>query len=553
MKRLLDEHFRAWRETLATLAFFALMAIFVPAAKRAHLGTEGMFFAMIGSAALIAAVYYGGKLLRRRIAEDPISGKERVSYYTDGTLARGEEDLGGSALVVVDPATMQEIGVTRKLTEYDEAALDLVAEAEASLQNEELPDQIIEENPMYLADTFQPDIRTFLGAMALLVGMRRSGKSNAMAVIFEELARWLLPLLIFDTQDEHQGLVDKLYLRRGVHVGSADLLKESSSLKNYIPIDAEGAYAFGKTIMDGSLQVVVNLRSWDDETAARIMCEIIDGINDWQIGRHNTKRVPVMVGLDEAPKWLPQNLGESYVSKETQTLLHHAFFDLVVARGGKNGFGLVVAGQRYSQLNKNLLQSLWKFLFFQKEEVDLDRYAKLGIPRAAAMSLQQGECLIFSPTVLGFRAMLRCRHSPHLGHTPGLESLISHNSAMLPLPFVLNRSFVGETSTTIGPRIYGYQGGTESTDRGQVPQTAGYPYHQPKPQVAHQEEGRSGIVGGHQHAQTQLDRALQAWNEGHTSIRQMAAALTVTNDEAYRLLCKLDAKGLIVREKRVRS
>ena len=37
--------------------------------------------------------------------------------------------------------------------------------------------------------------------------MRRSGKSNAMAVISEELARWLLPFVIFDTEDEYQGLV----------------------------------------------------------------------------------------------------------------------------------------------------------------------------------------------------------------------------------------------------------------------------------------------------------------------------------------------------------
>lgn len=48
-------------------------------------------------------------------------------------------------------------------------------------------------------------------------------------------------------------------------------------------------------------------------------------------------------------------------------------------------------------------------------------------------------------------------------------------------------------------------------------------------------------------------QALDAWNEGHTSIRQMAAVLDVSTDDAYKLICKLDAKRLIVREKRVKS
>ncbi len=553
MKRLLDEHFKAWRETLATLAFFALMAIFVPAAKRAHLGTGGMFFAMIGSAALVAAVYYGGKLLHHRMEENPISGKELVSYYTGGTLAKGEEDLGGSALVAVDPATMQEVGITRRLTEYDEAALALVAEAEASLHHEALSDQIIEENPMYLADTFQPDIRTIIGAMILLIGMRRSGKSNAMAVIFEELARWLLPLVIFDTMDEYAGLVDRQYLCRGVHAGSADLLKESSSLQNYVPIDAEGAYEFGKTIMDGSLQVVVNLRSWDDETAAQIMCELIDGINDWQIGRSNARRVPVMMGLDEAPKWLPQNLGDSYVSRETQTRLHHAFFDIVVARGGKNGFGLIVAGQRYSQLNKNLLQSLWKFLFFQKEEVDLDRYAKLGVPRAAAMSLQQGECIIFSPNVLGFRAKLRECRSPHMGHTPGLDALLAHNAGVMPLPVVLNRSFATGNEHSGPGTVYGYQGLNEQV---------GIPYHQDRQQAGVQvaEEPARSDSAHTRGLSPKLQFALDLYNQGITASGKLSAAMTadgrfgnISPSAAYAFINQLEALRLIKVDRRVRE
>ncbi len=564
MKRLLDEHFRAWRETIATLAFFALMAILVPAAKRAHLGTQGMFFAMIGSAALVAAVYYGGKLLRRRLAEDPISGKERVSYYRGGTLTRGEEDLGGSALVTMDPTTMQEVGVTRTLTEYDEAALALVAEAEASLQNEELPELIIEENALYLSESFQPDVTSFIGAMVLLIGMRRSGKSNATAVLIEELARWLLPIVVFDTMDEHRGLVDRRFLHRGIHAGSMDLLKEHSELRNFVPIDEEGAYEFGRSTMEGRLQVVVNLESFPNEIAAKIMSEIIAGINDWEQARRNRDRLPVMVVLEEAPKWLPQNLADSIVSRDAQALLHDAFFGKVVSRGGKNGFGLIATAQRYSTINKNLLQPLWQFLFYQKAENDVDRYMKLGLPRGATMSLQQGECFIFGPTVLGFRTRIRERYSEHMGHTPGIDALIAHRASVMPVPVVLNRSFARENEHSGPGTIYGYQGtGAEHLYRG-LNEQIGIPYRQdnqrsPQTSAEREEPARSDTT--HTRALSpQLQLALDLYTQGASTIFGLASAMTadgrfgtISSGAAYKLINQLKTLHLIDADRRVKE
>jgi hypothetical protein len=171
------------------------------------------------------------------------------------------------------------------------------------------------------------------------------------------------------------------------------------------------------------------------------MAEIIDGLNDWEDERENEDRIPVMCFLDEAQKWLPQNLKDGWVSRENQTLLHHAFFDIVVARGGKRGFGLVCATQRYSQLNKNVLQSQWKFLFKQTELIDVDNYRKQGLDPDEVSALRQGECFIFSPLVIGFKAMIRKRTSPHLANTPGLENLMrtSRKQRLLPAP----RSFAG--------------------------------------------------------------------------------------------------------------
>jgi hypothetical protein len=574
MKNLLNEHFKVWKETLAALGFFALMAILVPKAKAAHMGTGGEFLAMMVSAGIITALYYGGGLLRKRLAESPLKG-ERLAYFTGRELvdhAVGSiDDLGETALVAVDPATLHPTKTTVALNQYDEAALGLVEEAEQEQRElfeggdkHDLPDRIIEENPVYLSDCFQPDVTSLIGAMVLMIGMRRSGKSNATAVLIEELARWLLPIVIFDTMDEHQGLVEKRFLRRGIHAGSVNLLKGNNGLKNYVPIDSEGAYEFGQSMMEGSLQVVVNLASFDDETAGKVMSEIIDGINDWEQARPNKQRVPVIVVLEEAPKWLPQNLGDSNVSKATQALLHQAFFGIVVARGGKNGFGLIATAQRYSMLNKNLLQPLWQFLFYQKAENDVDRYMKLGLPRGATMSLQQGECFIFGPTVLGFRTMIRQRYSEHMGHTPGIDALIAHNASMMPVPIVLNRSFARENEHTGIGTIYGYQGTrTESLYNG-LDEHIGIPYrqsYQRYPQTSAQGEEPTHSGKTHTRALSpQLQLALVLYNQGATTIFGLASAMTedgrfgtISSAAAYKLINQLKTLQLIDADRRVKE
>jgi hypothetical protein len=573
MKNLLNEHFKVWKETLAALGFFALMAIFVPKAKAAHMGTGGEFLAMMVSAAIITALYFGGGLLRKRFEESPLKG-DRLSYFTGRELVNqavgSADDLGETALIAVDPATVQPANTTIALNQYDEAALELVEEAEQEQrglpegENNDLPDRIIEENPVYLSDCFQPDVTSIIGAMVLMIGMRRSGKSNATAVLIEELARWLLPIVIFDTMDEHQGLVDTRFLRRGIHAGSMDLLKGNNDLKNYVPIDIEGAYAFGQSLMEGSLQVVVNLASFDDETAGKVMSEIIDGINDWEQARPNKQRVPVIVVLEEAPKWLPQNLGDSNVSKATQALLHQAFFGMVVARGGKNGFGLIATAQRYSMLNKHLLQPLWQFLFYQKAENDVDRYLKLGLPRGATMSLQQGECFIFGPSVLGFRTRIRERYSEHMGHTPGIDALIAHNAGMMPVPVVLNRSFARDNEQSGPGTIYGYQGTrTERLSNG-LDEQIGIPYrqsYQRYPQTSAQREEPTHSGKTHTRALSpQLQLALVLYNQGATTIFGLASAMTedgrfgtISSAAAYKLINQLKTLQLIDADRRVKE
>ena len=480
------------------VGYFLLLAVLMIPASRFHLGMQGVFFAMVAAGVALLVGTLGLKFVKAKITAMRLTKKgfaQMMVGYTPETVVETEPLSTGSS---------------RALVPVPGVAL-LPGEAD-----DDLPDTIIEDNPLRLSDTFQPNIQGILGAMLLIVGIRRSGKSNLLAVSAEELARYAVPLVIFDTEDEYSGLIDRQYLTRGVHVGSEDTRKDSPNPASYVAIDYESAYDFGRSILDGGLQVVVNLKSWRDEDAALIMTEIIDGLNDWEEDRDNNRRIPVMVFLDEASKWLPQDRSESYVSKETQTLLHHAFFDIVVARGGKRGFGFVAATQRYSQINKNVLQSLWKFLFLQTEEVDLNRYAKLGLASEDVLALRQGECFIFSPQVVGFQTMIRKRFSPHMGNTPGLDNLTAHTRQLAPMQTVLNRPFAAS-------------GVQDRPMREQMAQQAMEP-----------------LPMRRQKPKTDAERVLEAYNEHPTaSYRELGEKVGMGKDKVGGLIKELRERGLI--------
>jgi len=509
--------------------FFLVMAIIVPPGLRAHWGMQGIFLAMMAALVLSFLATLAWGKVREKMRGGGIKGRElagfMVGYVPETNVVESNDGVrqvrAGDMLSMIalddDEQALVPVG-TDHYEDYEDG--------------EELPDVIIESNGMHLSDTYQPGIDSMLGQTILFSGIRRSGKSNGMAVVAEEQARYCVPLVIGDTEDEYGPLADQRYMPRGVMAGSMDLL-EAAHLPNYIAIDLNGAYEFGKTVLSDALQVVLNLKSFaDDNEAAMIMCEVIAGMNDWESGRPNPQRVPCMFMLDEANKWLPQNERESYVAKDVLTELQKAFFGTMVRRGGKRGLGLALTTQRIVELDKRALQSTWKFLFRQTEQVDIERYKALGLDGDGVQALRQGECFVFSPGVIGFPMYMRQRHSPHLAHTPGLDQLRTHLRRTRPIELVAS-------SFAAAPLPSFTDSGMNDLSRGD--ELAG--------------NAQASILRPRPRLQTKLDRALEAWNAGHQSVRALAAALTtererMSNDEAYRLICQLDAKGLIVRQKR---
>jgi len=76
----------AWRHTLYTLSYFALLAVFVPMASKRHMGTGGMFFAMALAAVLLLTCWGSIKLLSWKIAQSQITAAERRSWLSGAAL-----------------------------------------------------------------------------------------------------------------------------------------------------------------------------------------------------------------------------------------------------------------------------------------------------------------------------------------------------------------------------------------------------------------------------------------------------------------------------------
>jgi hypothetical protein len=473
------------KSAIYIVAYFLLLALLVVPALKLHLGMPGIVFSMIGAGLVLALLVLGFKFLKRKLEHTGLSRREIVQIAVGySPYAHAHEGVSGAE---------EEVLAEGEIIEEDALPSP--------------PERIIEEHPLVLSERYQPSVTSFLGATVALIGMRRSGKSNLLAVLAEEFAKYRLPFVLFDTEAEYSELVSPLYLQRPILAGNETQVPDAHKA-HYVLIDQEGAYDFGQAIMQSGLQVVVDLRSYEDDEAALVMSEIINGIEDWQQARPNGKRVPITVLLDESQKWFPQNKEDKVVSADVQALLDQAFYGTVVARGGKRGFGLVVAAQRYSQLNKKLLQSQHKFLFFQNEEVDIARYAKLGIPAEGTTSLQQGECYCFGPSVIGMRVRMRERFSPHGGHTPGLDNLTQHTLTLAPVSEVLRTSF--SKSGMLAP---------------------------------------SHVEGERRREQTQLERALDAYHNGAVSARKLGEALGIGKDAANELLQQMDKRGWITRER----
>jgi hypothetical protein len=520
------------------VGYFLLVAILVYPATRLHIGMAGILYAMAGAGMVLGLIWLVIRSIKRKIQALHLSTGEWMRFLWGYQTAPVVEADGYS---VADGQATAHVTRQQALTDiYDERSVARLPREPypESTEEGELPDRVIEPDGLYLSDSFMPAIESLFAAVLLFCGIRRAGKSNGMGVVAEEVGHRGTPLLLCDTEDEYGPMANRYYLPRGFLAGSPDLQYINGRMHHYIAVDVQGAERFGWQLLEDNMQVVLNLKSYaTDDEAALVMASIVKGMYAWESNRPNGKRIPAFVFLDEANKWLPQNEAESCIKKkDVFHLLQLVFFSLLVRRGGKQGLGLAVATQRISELDKRALQSTWKFLFLQTEQIDIDRYRAFGLEQEEIVTLRPGECFVFSPQVIGFKVYLRPRFSPHLGHTPGMTQLQEHHRRLRPVEQVAVHTFVGSE----------HQQQFDSMP-------AQRPYLEPLTR-AEAEVPMPGLVPNtsRQRLLTPVQQSvLQAWNAGYKSHRAIGAYLRtqcnedVSDNAAYQALLELEALHLI--------
>src|SRR6266581_3811097 len=232
-----------------------------------------------------------------------------------------------------------------------------------------------------LAPTFQPDVDLLTAEGLIAFGVKGSGKSNLLALLVEQLGRFLLPQLIIDTEREYQSLAT--LLPHGV-------LASASRCPS------------GSDILHKGLQVILDLHSWEtDEAAGLALCQLVDELFTATNAIAPRERVPCVIHLDEAGYWLPQE-AVSYLTKETRKVLADAFHTLA-SRGRKQGLTPFLYTQSISEVAKSAIrQAGVKVLMRQTLDVDLTRYFQYiqrATPRTkkAIQAYPSGRAIVILP------------------------------------------------------------------------------------------------------------------------------------------------------------
>ncbi len=265
-----------------------------------------------------------------------------------------------------------------------------------------------------LAPTFQPDVDLLTAEGLIAFGVKGSGKSNLVALLVEQLGRFLLPQIILDTEREQHSLVN--LLPHGV-------------------IATASRCPSGYDILHKGLQVILDVQSWDtDEAAALAMCQLIHELFTSTNAQAPQDRVPCVIHLDEAACWLPQE-AVTYLSKDIRKALADAFHKLA-SRGRKQGLTPFLYTQSISEVAKSAIrQAGVKVLMRQTLDVDLTRYCQYiqgatAQTRKAIQAYPSGKAIVILPDGSQHRVQFNERQSEHVGHTPQVQAALIKFAAM---------------------------------------------------------------------------------------------------------------------------
>jgi hypothetical protein len=371
----------------------------------AHLGPTGL---VVGGIVAYVASKHGPELCEqvREALPSPAPGVSRQPAHTP----RGN---GGRSLLDRALGRFPEQKDV-PLAEVDTVIVDTPeTPAEPSGQTKRPATQLA--HPLFLAPDLTLEANDIVGAGINIFGVKGSGKTVTTIRLAEQFARWHVSEVLFDIKGDAVSLV-------------TDRRPDGSPFVPNGCVGVRGRAPRGRSILQGGLQVVYDLRTWQTpEQMASLICGIVEELLETVARTPEGDLAPCLVFLDEAEYWLPQSR-PSYLSIQTSKRLLDAFHTLATM-GRSRGLTPVITTQRIAKVNKDVIaQAEMNILMKAVLDIDLERYHEYFNASLLGDELlrgfQAGEAVVCLPT--GEQVVTRFfeRESRHLSQTPHITQAL---------------------------------------------------------------------------------------------------------------------------------
>ena len=275
------------------------------------------------------------------------------------------------------------------------------------------PSMAMADDPAYalqLAPNLAPDVDIVITEGIAAFGVKGAGKSTVCARLVEQISRYPIPFVVFDTKGEYLNLA---------HPALA------------VIATAQGCPS-GYDILHDRLRVVVDLRSWDtDEAAALAMAQMLRELFAYAGTQADPEPCPLFI--DEAQYWLPQR-AVTYLSKETARELRDAWH-IIGTRGRSLGLTPNYFTQNISELDKSVMRQAGIYILMRQVlDNDLDRYLEYirytnaAKTRNAIRAFSPGRAIVLLPSGEQISTTFYQRTSVHPSKTPTVRGVMARQA-----------------------------------------------------------------------------------------------------------------------------
>lgn len=287
-----------------------------------------------------------------------------------------------------------------------------------------------------IAEDFTLPLEAVTQTFAILA-IRRAGKSNAAAVMAEEMFAAKLPFVVIDPKGDWYGL-------RAPGEGSPGLpVPIFGGLHGDVPLErGSGAY-IADLVAEERLSCVLDVSEFSEHDKIKFLLDFAERLL-------RVNRDALMLYLEEADDYLPQK-----PFKEQVRLV--GAFQKLVRRGGFRGIGVTLISQRSAVVHKDVLTQTENLIVLrttspQDRKAIEDWIEHAGQSKAILRtlpSLQDGEAWFYSPNFLQLpepvRIRFRRRATFDSGSTPGARGKRREPATLADIDLGAIRSRMAET------------------------------------------------------------------------------------------------------------